>query len=133
MAAKITEKQKNEYANNLFLGDSQRVAFKKVFPLSKNWKNETVDSKASILAKDEKVKARLIELQEKFKQKVKESALLSASDVLNKIIDLIDRNEGEDDRTALKGLELYGKHLKLFTDKVEHSGEIKMPIIKISK
>ena len=26
-----------------------------------------------------------------------------------------------------------GKHLKLFTDKVEHSGEIKMPIIKIGK
>ncbi len=26
-----------------------------------------------------------------------------------------------------------GKHLKLFTDKVEHSGEIKMPVIKITK
>jgi len=49
--------------------------------------------------------------------------------------------EGENgkyiDNTALNGRnkanELLGKHLKLFTDKVEHSGEIKMPIIKITK
>ena len=34
---------------------------------------------------------------------------------------------------ALKANELLGKHLKLFTDKVEHSGSIEMPIIKITK
>lgn len=32
-----------------------------------------------------------------------------------------------------KTIDQAGKHLKLFTDKVEHSGEIKMPVIKISK
>jgi len=58
---------------------------------------------------------------------------ISSESVLNGIIDVIDRNKGEDDKTVLKGYELLGKHLKLFTDKVEHSGEIKMPVIKISK
>jgi len=32
-----------------------------------------------------------------------------------------------------KTIDQAGKHLKLFTDKVEHSGEISMPIIKITK
>ena len=34
---------------------------------------------------------------------------------------------------ALKANELLGKHLKLFTDKVEHSGKIEMPTIVIGK
>ena len=38
-----------------------------------------------------------------------------------------------DSNAALKANELLGKHLKLFTDKVEHSGEIAMPSIKITK
>lgn len=32
---------------------------------------------------------------------------------------------------VLKGAELLGKHLKLFTDKLEHSGEIGMPPINL--
>jgi len=33
---------------------------------------------------------------------------------------------------VLKGAELLGKHLKMFTDKVEHSGEIGMPPVNIT-
>lgn len=36
-----------------------------------------------------------------------------------------------DAKAVLKGAELLGKHLKLFTDKVEHSGEIKTPELKL--
>lgn len=36
-----------------------------------------------------------------------------------------------DAQAVLKGAELLGKHLKLFTDKVEHSGEIKTPELKL--
>jgi len=125
--------QEDQFAMYLYLGESQRKAYRKAFPKCKNWKDETVDSKASILAKTDKIQERLAELAEQMKQKTNTEALLSASEVLNKISDVIDRNEEIDDKTALKALELYGKHLKLFTDKVEHSGEIKMPVIKISK
>lgn len=128
-----TEAQLDQYAKDLFLGDSQRIAFRKAFPHTSKWKDETVDNHASKLFKTDEMQARLKALQDKFSQKIEESALLSASDVLNKIKDIIDRNEGEDDKTSLKGLELYGKHLKLFTDKIEHSGKIEMPVIKITK
>ena len=77
-----------------------------------------------------------------------EKANISAENVLNSILEIRDyfmqdshklnRNGDivayeKDVNGALKANELLGKHLKLFTDKVEHSGEIKMPIIKISK
>ena len=125
--------QEDQFAMYLYLGDSQIDSYRKAFPKCKNWKNDTVYPKASKLAKTDKIKIRMKELEEQMKQKTNTEALLSASDVLDKIKELIVRNEEEDDRTALKGLELYGKHLKLFTDKVEHSGEIKMPVIKIGK
>ena len=125
--------QEDQFAMYLYLGDSQIDSYRKAFPKCKNWKNDTVYVKASVLANSDKIKVRMKELEEQMKQKTNTEALLSASDVLDKIKELIDRNEEEDDRTALKGLELYGKHLKLFTDKVEHSGEIKMPVIKITK
>lgn len=40
-----------------------------------------------------------------------------------------------DAANALKGYELLGKHLKLFTDKTEHSGEIKTtaPVINVTR
>jgi len=151
MAAKTNKltKQEEKFAQGLFLGDSQRTAYRNAFKQSKRWKDKTVDEKACRLAKTGKVKARLEVLRGKMADKVQESALLSAQDILNSIANTIALCESQlalrDDKgeitginkTALNGLtknnELYGKHLKLFTDKVEHSGEIKMPVIKISK
>lgn len=52
-----------------------------------------------------------------------EKLQISAEYVLQKLKDITD---SEEEKTAdrLKGLELLGKHLKLFTDKVEQSGGI---------
>lgn len=47
---------------------------------------------------------------------------ISAEYVLTKLKGITDSEE-EKTSDRLKGLELLGKHLKLFTDKVEHSGE----------
>lgn len=40
--------------------------------------------------------------------------------------------EAKDFSAALKGNELVGKHLKLFTDKVEHSGAVTVEITRFS-
>ncbi len=129
MADKSTlNKQEDEFAKNLFLGDRQRQAYLKAYKQSRKWKDKTVDEKACRLAGTDKIKARLVDLQQKMSEKVEKTALMTASDVLSKIEDIIVRNQGEDDKTSLKGLELYGKHLKLFTDKIEHSGEIKQKV-----
>ena len=46
-------------------GKSQRQAYYEAYPKSRNWKPENVDSKASTLAKDAKVSARINELRAK--------------------------------------------------------------------
>ena len=56
-------------------------------------------------------------------------AEISSETVLNGILDVIYRNKEKDDKTVLKGYELLGKHLKLFTDKVEHSGSVENKVI----
>lgn len=48
---------------------------------------------------------------------------IDADYVLQGIKDIADNNE-EQSKDRLKAFELMGKHLKLFTDKVEHSGTI---------
>lgn len=37
--------------------------------------------------------------------------------------------EAKEFQSALKGFELLGKHLKLFTDKVEHGGNIRLEVV----
>lgn len=89
------------------------------------------------------VKAEIDRLMKKRTDKVE----ITAEDVLKDILDT--RLACEDnmllktefgvrlDSTAINGRnkanELLGKHLKLFTDKVEHSGEINIPQINIKR
>lgn len=80
MADKLTIKQE-KYAQGLWAGLSQREAYRQAFPTSKNWKDETVDSKACILAKDEKVMARLAELT----NKLTERSLITVEQIVNQL------------------------------------------------
>ena len=107
------------YAMLLFEGKSQLDAYREAYPHTKKWKDTSVASKASTLAKCDKIVTRVNELREKMSKRVEQKALMSASDVLNAIEDIYTRNKDVDDKTALKAVELYGKHLKLFTDRVE--------------
>ena len=61
----VLENARHEkFAQELALGTTQRKAYRVAFPNSLKWKDETVDSKASALAKNDKVLARVKELQE---------------------------------------------------------------------
>jgi len=126
---KLTDKQE-KYVQNLLLGQSQREAYKNSYNAS-NMKDRTIDNKASLLITKEHVRGRYDELRGKVMKKIEERNLMTASDVLDRIETIIKDNQSDDPKTALKGLELYGKHLKLFTDKVEHSGEISLPNFSI--
>lgn len=109
----------------MLIEGSQRKAMIASEYSTENMKPETIDNKASAILRKPHVKARFDQLKARLIKKVEEEGLFTATDVLKKIHDIVVANEKEDPKTALKGLELYGKHLKLFTDKVEHSGEIK--------
>ena len=74
-------------------------------------------------------KPRIVEKIQELMSKRAQKVEISSETVLNGILDVIDRNKEIDDKTVLKGYELLGKHLKLFTDKVEHSGEQEVKVI----
>jgi len=67
-----------KFAQELVQGTSQRKAYRVAFPKSVKWKDETVDSKASVLAKNDKVLARVKELQDEISSK----AIMSAQERL---------------------------------------------------
>ena len=51
------------FCQEIIHGKSQRQAYYTAYPNSRKWKPETVDCKASVLANDDKVLARLAELR----------------------------------------------------------------------
>ncbi len=67
MADKLTVRQE-KYVQCLFAGLSQREAYKQAFKADK-MKNETIDVKACNLAKLDKVRIRLGELQDEYKER----------------------------------------------------------------
>jgi len=75
---------------------------------------------AHLLLKKPHVQAAVAEANAKRLKRV----ALTADDVLKRLEDLADGAERDADK--LRALELIGKHLKLFTEKVEHSGEVRV-------
>jgi phage terminase small subunit len=138
MADKLTIKQE-KYVQGLFAGLSQREAYKQAYNCKK-MKDKTIDENASRLANDSKVKARLRELTEEFKNR----NMLTVEWVLNNLKEVTERclqQEPVKDRQgnetgeytfqangANRALELIGKHLGMFTDKVEMTGKDGGPI-----
>lgn len=133
----LTSKRET-FATGLAAGLSQAEAYRQAFPGSKKWKDETVWSKASILAKNDKVQARAQELCQKaaaanevtIERIVKELAKIAfgnSRDVMTwgpKGVKLKDSAELDDDAAAMvsevaETTSLGGGSLKLKThDKV---------------
>lgn len=53
--------------------------------------------------------------------------------VIKDTIDKCSKKENFNANGVLKGAELLGKHLKLFTDKVEHSGEVTVNVLTFTE
>ena len=102
------------FAQEIALGKSQRKAYRSAFPKSVNWKDETVDSKASVLAKNDKVLARIKELQEESTSKAIKTAI-QRKEWLSSIIDSME----EDTATKLKACDLLNKMDGEYTTKIE--------------
>ena len=101
------------FAQEISLGKSQRKAYRSAFPTSVNWKDETVDSKASHLAKNDKVMARIRELQEESTSKAIKTSI-QRKEWLSSIIDSME----EDTATKLKACDLLNKMDGDYTTKV---------------
>lgn len=91
----LTSKQE-KYVNNLVKGMSQRIAYRNAYPSSKKWKDETVDSKASTLLKNEKVKERYKKLIDKVNNKLEERTIMNALERMKWLTDVINGDILED-------------------------------------
>lgn len=91
----LTSKQE-KYINNLVKGMSQRIAYRNAYPSSKKWKDETVDSKASTLLKNEKVKERYKKLIDKVNNKLEERTIMNALERMKWLTDVINGDILED-------------------------------------
>jgi len=137
----LTPKQER-YVQGLFSGLSQREAYKQAYNCGA-MKNATIDKRASEIAQRGEIKGRLKELQEN----LAERNILTVEWVLNNLKEVAERclqqepvmirqgNEmvesGEYQFAyagANRSLELIGKHLGMFTDKMELTGKDGGPI-----
>ena len=68
MANKLTPKQE-KFVQGLVAGLSQRQAYKKAYPNARKWNDNSVDSRASNLFKNDKVLTRYNEIMNEHKEK----------------------------------------------------------------
>lgn len=128
-------------------GMTQADAYRHAYNAS-NMSSDTIINKASKLMARDDIRARYNELIDKVRKSAEDKAIVTVEDVLQSILKIRevcmqpitlrskDTNEilGQtihDTTGALKANEMLGKTLKMFTDKLEHSGEIKMPTVII--
>ena len=119
MAAKLTDKQQAFVAEFLVDLNATQAAIRA------GYSEKTAYSQGQRLLKNVEVDAAIKAAQAERAEKTQRTAL----DVLKDIQDVSkEARDGGDLKTALKGYELEGKHLGMFTEKHEHTGKDGKPI-----
>lgn len=108
-----------KFVQCLISGMSQRKAYREAIKQSKNWKDETVDSKASNLFKNDKVRTRYKELQEE----AQDVAIMTRKERMVTLSEIAKNAEKEAD--MIKAIDTLNKMDGDYTSKVELSGEVK--------
>ena len=129
MAKNDLSKQQLDFVTFLVAGDSQRQAYRKAYPKNKS-SDKTIDVKASNLFKRDKVRVRYEILMSEIAERCEEKAIVSREEVIQGFAEMAfpERYGGEvADQVRIKALELLGKHLGLFTEKI--SMTVDKPIV----
>ena len=80
----LTAKQE-KFVQEIVKGKSQREAYRTAYPKSRNWKDSSVDCRASTLLKNAKVMQRLQELQGKVQAVAEQQSIMTAVEVLQEL------------------------------------------------
>ena len=112
----------NERHEKFVRGLAQRNAYRAAFPNSVKWKDSTVDSKACNLAKEDKILARLKELQ----AAATSNAVMSAIKRKEWLTELI-TSETEETKDKLKAIDILNKMEGEYTEKLQMSGSVNNP------
>lgn len=119
--AELKNTRHEKFAQGIASGLSQRKAYRAAFPNSVNWKDETVDVKASELKKNDKVLVRLEELA----QKASNDAIMDATERkewLSKIV----KSTYEETKDKLKAVDLLNRMDGTYITKVEVDANVTM-------
>ena len=123
MMAILKNPRYEKFAQCLATGFSQRKAYRAAYPKSEKWKDTTVDSKASVLAKNDKVLERLLEL-------AKESsshAVMNARERKEWLTSVIMKDE-EEMKDRLKAVDILNRMDGEYVEKIQMSGSINNPM-----
>lgn len=121
--AELSNVRWEKYAQGIASGLSQRNAYRAAFPSSLNWKDETVDSKASALAKDDKILARVKELAQEATSKAVMTARQRKEWLTNVIL-----SKYEETKDKLKAVDILNRMDGEYTEKLEVGGQINNPM-----
>lgn len=121
--AALENARHEKFAQELAKGISQRKAYRAAFPRAEKWKDETVDTKASALAKNDKVLARFKELQELAASKAIKT-VTERKEWLSKTMD----DESEKTENKLKACDLLNRMDGIYTEKVQVNGNVNNPM-----
>lgn len=121
--AMLKNQRQEKFAQCLASGMSQRKSYRAAYPSSEKWKDETVDSKASALAKKDKVLARLLELAKESSSK----AIMNARERKEWLTTII-MKDTEEMRDRLKAVDILNRMDGEYVEKVQMSGTINNPM-----
>ena len=121
--AELSNVRHEKFAQGLASGMSQRNAYRAAFPNSARWKDATVDSKASVLAKDDKILERLKELADLATSKAVMTAI-ERKEWLSSVI----RNEAEETKDKLKAVDILNRMEGEYIEKVQVDGQVNNPM-----
>lgn len=112
--AELKNIRHEKFAQYLGEGLSQRKAYRAAFPNSVNWKDDTVDAKASVLAKNDKVLERLRELAAQSTTQ----AVMNAAQRKAWLTEII-LSEDEETKDKLKACDLLNRMDGAYVDKLQ--------------
>lgn len=121
--ATLKNQRHEKFAQCLANGISQRKAYRAAYPKSEKWKDKTVDSKASVLAKNDKVLERLLELAKESSSK----AVMNARERKEWLTSVVTSGD-EEMRDRLKAIDILNRMDGEYVENVQMSGTINNPM-----
>lgn len=121
--AELKNARHEKFAQGIAKGLSQRNAYRAAFPSSLDWKDTTVDSKASVLAKNGKVLERIKELAEESTTK----AVMTAQERKEWLTGIV-KNDLEATKERLKAVDILNRMEGSYIEKVELNGQVNNPM-----
>lgn len=121
--AELQNARHEKFAQGIASGLSQRKAYRAAFPNAKNWKDTTVDNRASELHKTSEVLGRIKELAEQVTSK----AIMSIQERKEWLTQVV-MSEEEYTKDKLKAIDTLNKMDGAYVENINVNGQINNPM-----